>query len=174
MGDQQRKKIIEDFESKLVKAENRVGTYEEQYSATLKTQASLKDGIQTIFNKLGFGSDEQMKEILGNGGVTESNMMQYLGIVEARFLHSREPAENPSTRCTHAYIPHTHTHITRVKDLQIAMGQQQKDNSDVGAPLSTVPNAQAATIVQVNAPRAQQSDEESEEDQDGERQAEAY
>ena len=85
MGDQQRKRIIEDLESKLNKTESRAGVFEDRYQGALKTTESLKSGIQSIFDKLGGGNDEKTREILGNAGVTESNMMQYLGIVEARY-----------------------------------------------------------------------------------------
>ena len=40
-------------------------------------------GIQSIFNKIGCNTPANL-EMLGNEGVTESNMMQYLGIIEQR------------------------------------------------------------------------------------------
>ena len=40
-------------------------------------------GIQSIFNKIGCNTPANM-EMLGNEGVTEANMMQYLGIIEQR------------------------------------------------------------------------------------------
>lgn len=83
-GDHQRKRIIEDLEGRLHKTENRAGVFEDRYQSAAKTTESLKKGIQSIFDKLGSGNDEKTREILGNAGVTESNMMQYLGIVEAR------------------------------------------------------------------------------------------
>jgi len=43
----------------------------------------LKKGIQSVYDKIGF-NDEKVNEILGNSGVTESNMMQYLGVIEQR------------------------------------------------------------------------------------------
>lgn len=82
--DHQRKRIIEDLETKLHKTENRAGVFEDKYHLANKTTEALKRGIQSIFDKIGSGDDEKSREILGNAGVTESNMMQYLGIVEAR------------------------------------------------------------------------------------------
>ena len=44
---------------------------------------SWQVGIQSIFNKIGCNTPANM-EMLGNEGVTEANMMQYLGIIEQR------------------------------------------------------------------------------------------
>lgn len=49
----------------------------------MKTVNALKVGIQSIFNKIGCNTPANM-ELLGNEGVTEGNMMQYLGIIEQR------------------------------------------------------------------------------------------
>ena len=50
---------------------------------TVKTVNALKIGIKSIFDRIGC-NNEQVSEIVGTHGVTESNMMQYLGIIEAR------------------------------------------------------------------------------------------
>jgi len=44
---------------------------------------TLKIGVQNIFDNIGC-SNEHTKEIVGQHGVTESNIMQYLGIIEMR------------------------------------------------------------------------------------------
>jgi hypothetical protein len=44
---------------------------------------SLKVGIQNIFENIGC-SNEHTLELVGTHGVTESNMMQYMGIIEMR------------------------------------------------------------------------------------------
>ena len=49
----------------------------------MKTVNALKVGIQSIFNKIGCNTPANL-EMLGNEGVTEANMMQYLGIIEQR------------------------------------------------------------------------------------------
>ena len=43
----------------------------------------MKNGIHSIFTRIGAQSTS-VDEMLGNQGVTESNMMQYLGIIEQR------------------------------------------------------------------------------------------
>jgi len=49
----------------------------------MKTVNQLKASIHSIFSRIGCASTS-VEELLGNQGVTESNMMQYLGIVEQR------------------------------------------------------------------------------------------
>jgi hypothetical protein len=83
-GDGQRKRIIASLEQKLQKTETRAGAFEDRYQDAGKTTEALKVGIKNIFDKLGCGEDDSHTEILGKIGVTESNMMQYLGVVEAR------------------------------------------------------------------------------------------
>lgn len=48
--------------------------YEEEYMDTMKTIFSLKIGIKSIFDRIGCNTD-QVQEIIGSHGVTESNMI---------------------------------------------------------------------------------------------------
>eukprot|EP01006_Ploeotia_vitrea_P030063 TRINITY_DN62522_c0_g1_i1.p1 TRINITY_DN62522_c0_g1~~TRINITY_DN62522_c0_g1_i1.p1 ORF type:complete len:546 (-),score=352.04 TRINITY_DN62522_c0_g1_i1:483-2120(-) len=82
--DNQRKKIMEDLESRLNKTESKANQYEQRYDMAIETVNTLKDGIQRIFDKLGCDADDDVMAKLGNAGVTESNMMQFLGIIEQR------------------------------------------------------------------------------------------
>lgn len=43
----------------------------------------MQDGISNVFEQAGCGTPA-VRSLLGEGGVTETNMMQYLGIVEQR------------------------------------------------------------------------------------------
>ena len=103
--DNQRKKILKDLEERLQKTEAKAEQYEKKYEAAMKTVNALKVqstraswscnrtkqgglpnaqvGIQSIFNKIGCNTPANL-EMLGNEGVTENNMMQYLGIIEQR------------------------------------------------------------------------------------------
>ena len=49
----------------------------------MKTINSLKIGIQSIFERIGC-TTEEIPELLGTTGVSESNMMHYLGLIESR------------------------------------------------------------------------------------------
>lgn len=84
--DNQRKKILEELEHRLTKTETKATVHEAKYHQATKTINSLKSGIASIFSKIGCdinGSPQQI-EMLGTAGVTESNMMQYLGLIEQR------------------------------------------------------------------------------------------
>eukprot|EP00735_Rhodelphis_limneticus_P012117 TRINITY_DN5307_c0_g1::TRINITY_DN5307_c0_g1_i1::g.24206::m.24206 TRINITY_DN5307_c0_g1::TRINITY_DN5307_c0_g1_i1::g.24206 ORF type:complete len:413 (+),score=175.76,sp/A8JF70/ODA1_CHLRE/47.31/1e-109,Sec8_exocyst/PF04048.9/1.4,Sec8_exocyst/PF04048.9/21,Sec8_exocyst/PF04048.9/0.064,SpoIIIAH/PF12685.2/0.0087,SpoIIIAH/PF12685.2/1.5e+04,SpoIIIAH/PF12685.2/1.3e+03,DUF948/PF06103.6/1.4e+03,DUF948/PF06103.6/12,DUF948/PF06103.6/4.7,APG6/PF04111.7/9.1,APG6/PF04111.7/0.08,Mitovir_RNA_pol/PF05919.6/0.16,Mitov len=81
--DNQRKKILKELEDKLQTTEAKAEQYEHKYNQAMKTINALKNGIWSIFNKIGCNTPE-VQDMLGNQGVTESNMMQYLGIIEQR------------------------------------------------------------------------------------------
>ena len=81
--DNQRKKILKDLEERLARTEAKAEQYEKKYEAAMKTVNALKQGIASIFKKIGCDTQANL-EMLGNEGVTEANMMQYLGIIEQR------------------------------------------------------------------------------------------
>jgi len=82
-SDVQRKKILHGIEQKLAKTQARALDYETKYQAANKTLNQLKTGIHSIFTRIGCATSS-VEEMLGNQGVTESNVMQYLGIIEER------------------------------------------------------------------------------------------
>jgi hypothetical protein len=49
----------------------------------MKTINALKIGIQSIFDRIGCNT-ESLPELIGSTGVTESNIMLYLGVIEQR------------------------------------------------------------------------------------------
>ena len=82
-NDRQRKKLLKDLEDRLASTEARAEQYEAKALKAAKTVAQLEQGIQSIFNKIGCDKSA-LSDMLGTTGVTESNMMQYLGIIEQR------------------------------------------------------------------------------------------
>ena len=82
-SDNRRKKILQDLEDKLAKTEAKAEQYEARAARTMSTVNELKHGIEDTFNRIGCNT-EAVSAALGNQGVTESNMMQYLGIIEQR------------------------------------------------------------------------------------------
>eukprot|EP00904_Undaria_pinnatifida_P008244 jgi/Undpi1/454/HiC_scaffold_1.g00450.m1 len=82
--DTQRKKVLRGLEEQLATTESKADDYEARYQTAMKTINQLKTGIHGIFSRIGAGSNSSVEEMLGNQGVTESNMMQYLGIIEQR------------------------------------------------------------------------------------------
>ena len=81
--DTQRKKALRDLEDKLSRTERKADEYDTRFQRAVRTISQLKTGIHSIFTRIGAASTS-VEEMLGNQGVTESNMMQYLGIIEQR------------------------------------------------------------------------------------------
>jgi len=82
-SDTQRKKTIRDLEEKISKTDKKTAEYEARYQASTRTINQLKNGIHSIFTRVG-ASSSNVDELMGNQGVTESNMLQYLGVIEQR------------------------------------------------------------------------------------------
>ena len=100
--DTQRKKNLRNLEEKLIKTEKKVEEYDLRYQQANRILAQLKNGIHSIFSRIGASATQTnavpgnaststksttnavYDEILGNQGVTESNMMQYLGLIVQR------------------------------------------------------------------------------------------
>ena len=82
-NDRQRKKLLKDLEDRLASTEARAEQYEAKALKAAKTVSQLEQGIQSIFSKIGCDKTA-LSDMLGTTGVTESNMMQYLGIIEQR------------------------------------------------------------------------------------------
>merc|ERR1711988_488833 len=82
-SDHQRKKILKDLEEKLGRTETKAEQYDAKFAHSTKILGSLKDGIFSIFNNIGCNMSG-VSEVLGTGGVTEGNIMTYLGLIEQR------------------------------------------------------------------------------------------
>ena len=82
-NDNQRKKDLKSLEEKLSKTEMKAEQLGlEQGQAQTKVN-SIKASIENIFNVI--SCDQQAhQELLGTQGVTDSNMMVYMGIIEQR------------------------------------------------------------------------------------------
>jgi chromosome segregation ATPase len=145
----QRKKILKDLEDKLQKTEAKSHQYDEKYQAAQKTVNALKVGIQSIFHKIGCDKMPQSENLDKTEGVTELNMMSYLGIIEQR-----------TNEILQLYAQH-----------QAAQQGKEGDPSAVAAILGQGPQLPAGTTqISINPPSTGDdfdSDEESgEEDED--------
>ena len=86
-SDNQRKRILRELEERLKKTEAKAETYDHKYEQSMRAINLLKATVQNLFNKIGCNTESERKKVmdmLGNQGVTEQNMMQYLGIIEQR------------------------------------------------------------------------------------------
>merc|ERR1711916_323846 len=81
--DNQRKKANKGLEEKHAKAVAKTQEYVQRYEKAARTISQLKNGIHSIFTRIG-AANTYVDAMLGSQGVTESNMMQYLGIIEQR------------------------------------------------------------------------------------------
>jgi predicted nucleic acid-binding Zn-ribbon protein len=86
--DLERKKLLAELDAKLNKYSARAKQSEEQFARGSQTLSALKAGVGAIFARLGCGQGVGGKasaELLGgDAGVTESNIMQYLGLIEKK------------------------------------------------------------------------------------------
>jgi hypothetical protein len=81
--DAKRRKTLEALEAKLRRAETKAEAYDQKYADATETVATLKENIWNIFLKLGCNTPKN-RELLGEDGVTDENMMPYLGVIEQR------------------------------------------------------------------------------------------
>lgn len=81
----QHKLLQNELQQKLEYCKSTAEKYEMKFKSTMKTLASLKLGIQAIFNKAGCDKSTMSEMLHGERlQVTEGNMMQYLGMIEQR------------------------------------------------------------------------------------------
>lgn len=61
----QRKKTVRDLEDKLTKTDRKADDYESRYNLAVRTINQLKNGIQSIFTRIG-ATSASVDEMLGN------------------------------------------------------------------------------------------------------------
>merc|ERR1712070_1104589 len=83
--DTQRKKVLKALDERLNATDRKADEHEAYQQSAMRTINQLKAGITAIFSRLASGTTSNPEEeILVSQGVTESNMMQYLLIIEHR------------------------------------------------------------------------------------------
>jgi len=86
----QRQFILANLKNKIKATEQKTSEYKIKYQESVRTMASLKDGISCILNKIGIssansaGNCKAMLDMIKNTGVTESNVMEILGVIEQK------------------------------------------------------------------------------------------
>lgn len=81
--DAEKARALKALDERLRRAETRARMYDEKYATATATMARLKDGAWRVFNKIGCNT-EVNRALLGEDGVTDQNVMQYLGVIEQR------------------------------------------------------------------------------------------
>ena len=74
---------LQGLEETVAAMEARSEALEIKYTAATRTVEALKTSIQTLFEKIGC-STPATRELLGGTGVTESNVLQFLALIEQR------------------------------------------------------------------------------------------
>merc|ERR1712013_400798 len=85
----QRIHILKDLKNKIKGTEGKTTEYKGKYQESLKTMSSLKEGISSILSKIAVDADgksnnKAMMDMIKNTGVTESNVMEILGVIEQK------------------------------------------------------------------------------------------
>jgi chromosome segregation ATPase len=156
-ADLARKKTMAELDEKLKKNVDKTQSAQAKFSESSKTLNALKSGIGHIFQRLGCGNNSKASEILGNAGVTESNMMQYLGLIEQR---------------TNELLQLYHAHREELGPLIGGAGESEYESTNRQAFARTQPRAGGGggggmEEPSIHAPSAAAvSDEEGEEDDD--------
>merc|ERR1719262_1697901 len=83
-ADAQKQKVLSDLEERWNTMDKKAEQYELKYQQAVKTLTAVRAGIQSIFNRLGCNAPDAVGGIGGSQGVTEGNVVQYLGVIEGR------------------------------------------------------------------------------------------
>jgi len=84
-ADTQRKKILEDLQTKLNTTENKIQFYNEKYTSCLETVDSLKSGVRDILLCMNAERvDPDVIDRVNSVGINESNLMEFLAVIEKR------------------------------------------------------------------------------------------
>ena len=82
--EEQRQEILKRLESKQERASRDADEFNEKHTAVMKILDQLRAGIESLFDKINCDKNS-IDDMLGtNTGVTDSNMLQYLGVIEER------------------------------------------------------------------------------------------
>lgn len=82
--EEQRKRILKELEQKYQNAKQQADEYEEKIRANKKILDQSRIGIESLFKKINCDRSQIDILLLSKEGVTETNMSQYLGIIDSR------------------------------------------------------------------------------------------
>jgi len=82
-SDANKKRMTDDLQDRLAKTESKTEVFQQKYMAAMKIAENLKEGIWMTYNTIG-ANKLASAEGLDEEGVTEANMMTFLGVIEQR------------------------------------------------------------------------------------------
>lgn len=71
------------MEERLKHNDDQANLYQNRYESASRTVNELKNSVQSLFQKFGC-STPAVRTILGDSGITDTNMLQYLSLIEQR------------------------------------------------------------------------------------------
>lgn len=71
------------MDERLTAIEELADLYQKRFESASKTVADLRNAVHSMFQKFGC-STSVVRELLGDGGVTDRNMLQHLSVIEQR------------------------------------------------------------------------------------------
>lgn len=80
----QRKALLKGLEDSLSSSTEQADQYDTQYKQSKKILEQLKSGVDSLFNKISCDRSAITDMLGGTSGVTDANMMQFLGLIEQR------------------------------------------------------------------------------------------
>ncbi|UJR15601.1 hypothetical protein I4U23_002537 [Adineta vaga] len=80
----QRQKLLNKIEHKCTQADKTANEYQEKSQATRKVLDQCRTGVDSLFKKIGCDRRQIDQLLQSHEGVTEDNILKYLGIVEER------------------------------------------------------------------------------------------
>lgn len=76
MGGESR--AVKTLEDKLARNSAQAAEFDGKHSTAMTKLVTVEDNVQSLFTRLGCNT-AAVTEVLGSGGVTDTNVMQYLG-----------------------------------------------------------------------------------------------
>ena len=83
-SDNQRKKILRELEGRLARTENRVKDYDKRHQDAMHVLTEIKEEVLNVYEAIGCKRISNLSTVNGPNGITDSNLMQYLGVIEQR------------------------------------------------------------------------------------------
>ncbi|CAI8006655.1 Outer dynein arm protein 1 [Geodia barretti] len=82
--EEKRRAILRDLEAELARVEEEAGEFERRFKTSTATVEQLLTGVDSVFTKTGCDSSAITSLLGGHSGVTETTILQYLGVVEQK------------------------------------------------------------------------------------------
>ena len=80
----QRKKILRELETRLARTEARVKDYDARHKDATYVLSEIKNQVLTVYDSIGCKSMGNVGVLHSSHGITDGNLMQYLGVIEQR------------------------------------------------------------------------------------------